>query len=70
MRFAAALTVTGIIGFIILEVLKLLMEPVIAWVIAMLALALKIALIGLGLAAAIGVGVFFYRRSQKTEAQA
>ncbi|MDA0329354.1 MAG: hypothetical protein O2958_10135 [Gemmatimonadetes bacterium] len=65
MRFAAGLTATGVIGFLLLEALKILMVPVTAWVMGLLALALKILLITLGLVAAIGVGAFFYRRSRK-----
>ena len=65
MRFAAGLTVTGIIGFILLEALKILMVPITAWIMGLLAMALKIVLVVLGLCAALGVGVFFLRRSQK-----
>lgn len=65
MRFAAGLTATGVIGFLLLEALKILMVPVTAWVMGLLALALKIVLITLGVVAAIGVGAFFYRRSRK-----
>ncbi len=64
MKFAAGLTVSGIIGFLLLEALKILMVPITAWVMGLLALALKIVLIALGLTAALGVGVFFYRRSR------
>ena len=67
---AATLTVGGIIGFIILEALKILLEPVKLWLLAMLALALKLLLIGLGVVTAVGVGVFFYRRAQKAKAGA
>lgn len=65
MRLAAGLTVSGIIGFLLLEALKMLMAPITAWVMALLAMALKIVLVALGLAAAVGVGVFFYRRSKR-----
>lgn len=65
MRFAAGLTATGIIGFLLLEALKILMVPITAWVMGLLAMALKIFLITAGVATAIGVGVFFYRRSKK-----
>lgn len=69
MRLAAGLTATGIIGFLLLEALKILMVPITAWIMGLLALALKILLITLGVVAAVGVGVFFYRRSRKrTEA--
>ncbi len=65
MKFAAGLTASGIIGFLLLEALKILMVPITAWVMGLLAIALKIVLVTLGAAAALGVGVFFYRRSQK-----
>ena len=65
MKLAAGLTVTGVIGFILLEALKILMVPITIWVMGLLALALKILLIALGLGAALGVGVFFLRRSMK-----
>jgi hypothetical protein len=69
MRFAAGLTASGIIGFLLLEALKILMVPITAWVMGLLAMALKILLITLGLATAVGVGIFFYRRSRKAEAE-
>ena len=65
MKLAAGLTVTGVIGFILLEALKMLMVPITIWVMGLLALALKILLVALGLGAAVGVGVFFIRRSMK-----
>ena len=65
MRFAGGATVAGILGFIIIEALKILMVPVTAWVMGLLAMALKIVLIALAALTAVGVGVFFYKRSQK-----
>ena len=65
MKLAAGLTVSGIIGFILLEALKILMVPITAWVMGLLALALKFVLVALGLVAALGVGVFVIRRSRK-----
>ncbi len=72
MRFAAGLTVTGILGFLLLEALKIIMVPVTAWVLGLLAVALKVLLIVLVVFAvgiAIGVGVFFYKRQQKAAAE-
>jgi hypothetical protein len=69
MRLAAGLTATGIIGFLLLEALKILMVPITAWVMGLLLVALKVLLITLGLAAALGVGVFVYRRSRKARAE-
>ena len=70
MKFAAGLTATGVIGFIILEALKILMVPITAWVMGLLAMVLKIVLVTLGIAAAVGVSVFVYRRSMKADAEA
>lgn len=69
MRFAAGLTVSGVVGFLLLEALKILMVPITAWIMGLLAIALKIALIALGAAAALGVGVFVYRRSKSANAE-
>ena len=69
MRFAGGVTVAGILGFIIVEALKILMVPITAWVMGLLAIALKILLISLAAAAAVGVGFFVYKRSQKASAE-
>ncbi len=69
MKFAAGLTVTGVVGWLLLEALKMLMVPVTAWVIAMLTIALKVVLVIVGLGVALGVGIFFLKRSQ-TESSA
>ena len=55
MRFAAGLTATGVIGWLLLEALKILMIPVTAWVMGLLAAALKIALMALAVGAALGL---------------
>ena len=68
-RFAGGLSVAGILGFIIIEVLKILMIPIMAWVMGLLALALKIVLMVLLTLSAIGVGVFVYKRFQGTSAE-
>ena len=71
MKFAASLTVTGIITFLLLEGLKMLMAPVTAWVMGMLAIALKMVLMVLGISLAVGASVFavvWYRRSQTASA--
>jgi len=69
MRFAAGLTATGVIGWLLLEALKILMIPVTAWIMGLLAVALKIALMALAVGAALGVGVFFFRRAKKAQAE-
>jgi hypothetical protein len=65
MRFAAGLTVSGILGFLLLEALKMLMPAVTVWVMGVLALALKAFLILGVLFIAMGVGVFLYTRHRK-----
>jgi hypothetical protein len=67
MKFAAGLTATGVIGFLLIEALKILMVPITAWVMGLLALALKILLITVAIAAALGVGFFVYRRSRQSD---
>ena len=69
MKFAAGLTASGIIGWLLLEALKMLMVPVTAWVIAMLALALKVALMVGGVIVLIALGVFFWKRYQASESE-
>lgn len=72
MKFAAGLTVSGILGFIILEALKIIMVPVTTWVLGLLVLAVKIALglivVGMVLVV-LGVGVWLYRRQKKMMAE-
>lgn len=65
MKLAAGLTISGIIGFLLLEALKMLMAPITAWIMGLLAMALKLLLIGLVAMAALGVAFFLFRRSQK-----
>ncbi|MDH3271566.1 MAG: hypothetical protein OEN56_09555 [Gemmatimonadota bacterium] len=73
MRFAAGLTATGIIGFLLLEALKILMVPIAAWVMGLLAMALKLLVIVaavVALVAALGLGVFVYRRARRARSEA
>lgn len=65
MRLAAGLTATGILGFLLLEALKILLAPISVWLMGVLAVALKVLLVTLGAATALGVGFFIYRRSKK-----
>ncbi len=69
MRFAAGLTAAGVIGWLLLEALKILMIPAAAWVMGLLAVALKIVLMALAVGAALGVGVFLFRRARKAQAE-
>jgi len=73
MKFAAGLTVTGILGFLLLEALKIVMVPVTAWVITLLAFLLKAVLIVLALGVVgvlVAIGIFIYKRLQKAPAEA
>jgi hypothetical protein len=69
MKFAAGLTVTGILGFILLEALKIIMVPVTTWVLGLLVLAIKIALGLLVAGIVLGVGVWLYQRQKKMMAE-
>ncbi len=72
MKFAAGLTVSGVVGFLVLEALKLVVPTLAVWVIAILAFVFKAILIlmVLGLVGAvIGIGVFFYKRQQRRTAE-
>ncbi len=66
MRAAAPLALTGLLGIIVLEILKIIMAPVVAWILAMLALGLKIFLTLIVIAASLGVSVYFIRRYMKS----
>ncbi len=73
MRMAASLTVTGFVGFLILEALKILLAPLAAWLLVVAAFGLKIVAIAvavLGACLAIGVGVYVYRRTRRSAVQA
>ena len=69
MKFAAGLTVTGILGFILLEALKIIMVPVTTWVLGLLVLAIKIAVGLLVVGIVLGVVVWLYRRQKKMMAE-
>ena len=72
MRFAAGLTVSGILGFLLLEALKIVMVPVTAWIMGLLAMALKVVLVVMGVLAvgiAVAVGMFVYKRFQRKSAE-
>jgi hypothetical protein len=72
MKFAAGLTVSGVIGFILMEVAALLMPTLAAGILAFLVLALKAILILFVIAVAagaLGLVYFFYKRGQRAEAE-
>jgi len=73
MKFAAGLTVSGILGLIVLEALKLVLPTLAVWTVGLLMFLFKALLIGMGLilaACAIGLAIFLYKRSQRSRAEA
>ena len=66
MRALAPVALTGLLGLILLEVLKIVMEPVVAWLLGMLVLGLKISLALL----AVGVAIYFVRRYYRSRDEA
>jgi hypothetical protein len=70
MRFAATLTATGLLSYLVLEIAKLFMAPIVAWVIGLLTVVFKIAFIVLALGILVGVGIYFYRRSRDVAVEA
>ena len=65
MRSLAPLALTGIAGIILWKILQILMAPVIAWILGVLAIGLKI---GLALALAC-VTIYGIRRVMRTRAE-
>jgi hypothetical protein len=77
MRAFPAIALTGVVGVILFEILKILLAPVSVWLIALLGAALAVLLKVVMIAAivvlsvvAIGVGVYIYRRSARSKAEA
>ena len=62
MRFAATLTATSLVGFLLLEALKILLAPVAAWLLVAVMVAVKMAAIGLGVVLALVLSVYMYKR--------
>ena len=58
MRALAPVALTGLASLILLEILQIIMEPVVAWLLVVLALGLKITL----RVAVLGVAIYFARR--------
>lgn len=73
MRFAAGITVTGIISLIVIEALKLIVPTLAVWLVAALTVLLKVLAIAVVLtlaAGAVGVGFFVYKRTQRSRGEA
>ncbi len=66
MRALAPVALTGLLTLILLEILKIIMEPVVAWLLGMLVLGLKISLALI----ALGGGVYLVRRYYRSRNEA
>ena len=72
MRFAAGITITGIISLIVIEALKLIVPTLAVWLVAALTILLKVLAIAVVLilvSAVLGVGIFVYKRTQKNRVE-
>ena len=72
MKFAAGLTITGIVSLLLMEALKVIMVPVAGWLLGVMVVLVKIVLVALVIlvvAAVIGIGVWIYRRGQKASVE-
>jgi hypothetical protein len=68
MRFAAGITITGIISLIVFEALKLIVPTLAVWLVAALTILLKVLAIAVVLilvSGVLGVGFFVYKRTQR-----
>ena len=66
MKFAAPAALTGVLGFILLEVLKIVGVPIALWLlgVAMIGLKIGVAIVGfLLLLTVLAVGVWVFRRT-------
>ena len=72
MKFAAGVTVTGVLSLLLLEALKVVMIPVSAWLLGFLVVVVKVILVVLVVSlavAVIGGGVWLYKRGQKSSVE-
>jgi hypothetical protein len=70
MRFAAAFTATGIVGFLLLEALKIVLAPVALWLLGTVMVAVKVLAIGLFVVLALAASIWGYRRWARTRDEA
>ncbi len=70
MKLAASLTATGILGFLLLEALKILLAPVATWLLGAVIIAVKFLAVGTVLVTAIVVSVFVFRRLNRSRSEA
>ncbi|MGI9625595.1 MAG: hypothetical protein ACR2QM_02055 [Longimicrobiales bacterium] len=69
MKFAATITATGVLGFLLLEVLKILLAPAAAWLLALAMIAAKVALLGLVVGVVVVAGAFMVKRANRARAE-
>ena len=62
MRFAAAATATGVVGFLLLEALKILLAPAALWVLGMAMMVVKVVALGFVVVLALAGSVWAFRR--------
>jgi len=70
MKFAAGLTITGVISFLLLEALKIVMVPISAWVLGVLVMVIKFVLVAGAIGIAAGVLFLLYKLQKKASAEA
>lgn len=69
MKFAAGLTITGVISFLLLEALKIVMVPISAWVLGVLVVVIKFVLVAGAIGIAAGVLFLLYKLQKKASAE-
>jgi hypothetical protein len=62
MRFAAAATATGVVGFLLLEALKILLAPAALWLLGMAMIVVKVVALGFVVVLALTGSVWAFRR--------
>lgn len=62
MRFAAAATATGVVGFLLLEALKILLAPTALWLLGMAMMVVKVVALGFVVVLALTGSVWAFRR--------
>lgn len=73
MRLAAAFTATGVIGFLLLEALKIVLAPVAVWLMGVAMVGVKILVLVIGAVVVVAViagSIWGYRRWTRGRAEA
>ncbi len=69
MRAALPIAATGLLGLILLEIVKIVLAPVAAWVIMMLAIGLKLFLAVSATGLLLAIGIYATRRYLRHRAE-